>query len=48
LRHNGPGRTEAPTEVTDRLEPFPTTIEEGWEEWRGWERESVPAVGVVW
>jgi hypothetical protein len=23
------GRTEAPTEVTDRVELFPTTIEEG-------------------
>jgi hypothetical protein len=24
-------RTESPTEVTDRVEPFPTTIEAGWE-----------------
>jgi hypothetical protein len=31
-----------------RVEPFPTTIEDGWEEREGWERESVPAVGVVW
>jgi hypothetical protein len=27
LRKNGPGSTEAPTEVTGRVEPFPTTIE---------------------
>jgi hypothetical protein len=27
LRWNGPGRTDAPTEVTGRVEPLPTTIE---------------------
>jgi hypothetical protein len=30
---NGSGRIEAPIEGTDGVEPFPTTIEEGWEEW---------------
>jgi hypothetical protein len=29
LRWNGPGRTESPTEVTARVESFPTMIEEG-------------------
>ena len=44
---NGPGTTEAPTEVTGKVVLFPTTIEEGWEEWMGWDRESMLAVGVV-
>jgi hypothetical protein len=29
LRWNGPGRTDAPTEVTRRVESLPTTIEGG-------------------
>jgi hypothetical protein len=29
LRWNDPGSTEAPTEVTGRVEPFPTLIEVG-------------------
>jgi hypothetical protein len=37
LRGNGPGRTDAPTEVTKRAEPLPTTIEGGWEGCGGWE-----------
>jgi hypothetical protein len=37
LRWNGPGRTDAPTEVTGRVEPLPTTIEGGWEGCGGWE-----------
>jgi hypothetical protein len=31
LRLNGPERTEARTEVTGRVELFPTMMEEGWE-----------------
>jgi hypothetical protein len=34
--YNGPGRTDAPTEVIDRVEPLPTTIEEGCEGCGGW------------
>jgi hypothetical protein len=30
------------------MEPFPMTIEVGWEVGGEWERDSVPAVGVVW
>lgn len=29
MRWNDPGRIELPTEVTGRVEPFPTTMEEG-------------------
>jgi hypothetical protein len=34
--------------VTGKVVSLPTTIEEGWEEWMGWDKESVSAVGVVW
>jgi hypothetical protein len=29
------------------VEPFPTTIEEGWEGWGGWECDNDLVVGVV-
>ena len=29
LRWNGPGIIESPTEVTERVEPFPIVIEDG-------------------
>jgi hypothetical protein len=31
-----------------RVEPFYTTMEEGWEGCVGWERDNVPAVEAVW
>jgi hypothetical protein len=48
LRQNGPDRAEAPTEVTSRVEPFSTTMEEGWEGCGRWERDNVSTVEVVW
>jgi hypothetical protein len=47
LRKNCPGSTEAPTEVTGRVEPFLTTIEVGCVRGGEWERDSMPVVGVV-
>jgi hypothetical protein len=47
LRKNGPGSTEAPTEVTGKVELFPTTIEVGCVRGGEWERDSMPVVGVV-
>jgi hypothetical protein len=46
LIYNDPGRTEEPTKVTGRVEPFPTTIEEGWEGWRRWEREELTKISL--
>jgi hypothetical protein len=37
VKVEGPGRTDAPTEVTGRVELFPTTIEGGCEGCGGWE-----------
>jgi hypothetical protein len=42
-----PGSTEAPTEVTGRVELFPTTIDVGCVGGGRCERESMPVVGVV-
>jgi hypothetical protein len=36
VKRKGPGRTAVPTEVTGRVEPFPTTMEEGREGWGRW------------
>jgi hypothetical protein len=44
----GLGSTEVPTKVTGRAEPFPTTIEVGCVEGDGWDRGSMPVVGLVW
>jgi hypothetical protein len=34
--------------VTGRVEPLPTTMEEGCEGWGGWEWSNELVVGVVW
>jgi hypothetical protein len=47
VKRKGPGRTAAPTEVTGRAEPFPTTMEEGREGWGGEVEDRMPASGVV-
>jgi hypothetical protein len=47
VKRKGPGRTAAPTEVTGRAEPFPTTMEEGREGWGGEVEDHMPASGVV-
>ena len=48
LRYNGPGTTESPTEVTGRVEPSPTTIDEGLAEFKGRSLDILPTDGVVW
>jgi hypothetical protein len=47
VKRKGSGRTAAPTEVTGRADPFPTTMEEGREGWEEVE-DKIPTSGVVW
>jgi hypothetical protein len=48
LRQKGPGRNESPTEVIEREESLPTTIEGGLDEVKGRRVEILPIDGVVW
>lgn len=48
LRYRGPRRTGSPTEVTDRVNPLLTMMEEGKVGLRGWGKETVSGSGVVW
>jgi hypothetical protein len=48
VKRKGPGRTAAPTEVTGRAKPFPTTMEEGREGWgRGGSQYTCVRGGVI-
>jgi hypothetical protein len=43
-----PGGPAAPTDVTERHEPFATMMDEGREEEGGRTEVSIPGLGVVW
>jgi hypothetical protein len=48
LTYKGPGRTVSPVEVTGRVDPLPTMIEEGKVVLWGWGKEIIQGSGVVW
>ena len=48
LTYKGPGRTVSPVEVTGRVDPLPTMMEEGKVVLWGWGKEIIQGSGVVW
>ena len=48
LTYREPGRTVSPTEVTGRVDPLSTMMEEGKVVLWGCGKDTVPELGVVW
>jgi hypothetical protein len=48
LWYKGPGRTVSPIEVTGKVDPLPTMMEEGKVRLPGWGKETILGLGVVW
>jgi hypothetical protein len=47
LRFKGPGKTVSPTEMTSRVDPLPTMMEEGKVELWEWGKETTLGSGVM-